>query len=350
MRLCSHVVTADHGLAPNPFHGYCTSALCTPSHVNARLQKGDWLIGHSTRKDGNRLVYAMCISEVLTMDQYFHDSRFADKKPKPDGTLEEQCGDNFYYKYGLDRWRRLPSRFHNHAANFIKDVGKNFAGHPVFVAEHFYYFGCRRIAIPEKFQRVIRNRQGIHYRSGPLADEFVTWLEANYKPGVLGKPRHMEDHAGETGRMLIDLVADCTGQTESQERSDCRPKSRSFFEYNYPPEVAVESCPVKGRYRLQCLRPADLAKALRQRRARLRLAAGADDPHAERGAQPPDLAPDPTSADHADGLAVDEERPIGPMIERAGLAIDRRPVEAHCEMQNASDGIFRDRQRIRHTA
>ena len=47
---------------------------------------------------------------------------------------------------------------------------------------------------------------------------------------------------------------------------------------------------------------------------------------------------------------MDEERPIGSMIERAGFAIDRRPVEAHCEMQNASDGIFRDWQRIRHTA
>jgi len=61
-------------------------------------------------------------------------------------------------------------------------------------------------------------------------------------------------------------------------------------------------------------------------------------------AQLADLAPDPASADHADGLAVDEERPIGPVIERAGFAIDRRPVEAHCEMQNASDGIFRDWQ------
>ena len=32
MKLYSHIFTADTGLAPNPFHGYCTSALCTPSH------------------------------------------------------------------------------------------------------------------------------------------------------------------------------------------------------------------------------------------------------------------------------------------------------------------------------
>jgi hypothetical protein len=64
MRLCSHVITDDTGLAPNPFHGYCTSALCTPSHTNAKLKEGDWLIGNSPKKDGNRLVYAMRISEV----------------------------------------------------------------------------------------------------------------------------------------------------------------------------------------------------------------------------------------------------------------------------------------------
>src|SRR5437870_2160870 len=76
MRLCSHVVTVDAGLAPNPFHGYCTTAVCTPSHMNLKLEKGDWLIGNSPNEDGNRLVYAMRIADVLSMNQYFHDARF----------------------------------------------------------------------------------------------------------------------------------------------------------------------------------------------------------------------------------------------------------------------------------
>jgi hypothetical protein len=66
MRLCSHVIKHDTGLAPNPFHGYCTSAPCTPSHGKAKLEKGDWLIGNSPSKEGNKLVYAMRISQVLT--------------------------------------------------------------------------------------------------------------------------------------------------------------------------------------------------------------------------------------------------------------------------------------------
>jgi hypothetical protein len=182
MKLCSHVIKHDCGLAPNPFHGYCTTALCTPSHMRARLVEGDWLIGVSPRGDGNRLVYAMRISERLSMNEYFHDERFESKKPKPDGTEIEQCGDNIYYQRRT-RWTRLPSHFHNGPNDLDKD-----AGCPVFVAEHFYYFGGNRVAIPDDLKGVIQPRQGISYKNH-LADKFVTWLEANYKPGLIGTPR-----------------------------------------------------------------------------------------------------------------------------------------------------------------
>jgi hypothetical protein len=231
MRLCSHVVTHDTGLAPNPLHGYCTSAVCTPSHMNLRLKESDWLIGNSPNEDGNRLVYAMRIWDVLSMNEYFDDGRFKHKKPKPDGTLEEQCGDNIYFQNGAGHWKRLPSRFHNQCSNFIKDIGRNPAGHPVFVAEHFYYFGCKRVAIPDDFVDVIHRGQSVHYtRDHHLADSFVTWLEANHEPGVRGTPRDMADHASETDTMLTDWIADCAQSTKDQERSDCGPNSRSFSE------------------------------------------------------------------------------------------------------------------------
>ena len=187
MKLCSHVIKHDAGLAPNPFHDYCTTALCTPSHMKAKLIQGDWLIGVSPKKDGNRLVYAMRISERLSMNEYFHDARFESKKPKSDGTACEQCGDNIYYQCGAE-WTRLPSPFHNGRDHLRKD-----AGCPVFVAEHFYYFGTRRVAIPNDLKGVIQERHGISYKND-LADKFVAWLEANYEPGILGMPRDMKRH------------------------------------------------------------------------------------------------------------------------------------------------------------
>lgn len=203
MKLCSYVIKADSGLAPNPFHGFCTNALCTPSHMNAKLHPGDWLIGNSPKSDGNRLVYAMRIAEVLHMDDYFNDSRFQAKKPNPLGSSQDQCGDNFYY---LDhgQWKRLPSRFHNSPTSFLQDVGKNRAGRPVFVANHFYYFGDRRVAIPDRLSRVIRGVQGIQYTEGHLVDDFLLWLVANHEPGVLGRPKDMTDKSDELGTMITD--------------------------------------------------------------------------------------------------------------------------------------------------
>lgn len=212
MKLASHVVTADTGLAPNPFHGYCTTGLCTPSHRKAKLEPGDWLIGHSRRNEGNQLVYAMHIAEVLSMNEYFHDSRFQFKKPKPTGTMEEQCGDNFYFKEN-ERWKRLPSRFHNSCENFLGDLkairGRELIGSPVFLAIEFYYFGTNRIAIPDQFQDVIQKVQGIKYTASPIAKGFVDWLKANSQPGVRGQPRDMVDHSQDTGPMITDWLSDC---------------------------------------------------------------------------------------------------------------------------------------------
>jgi hypothetical protein len=162
MRLCSHVITHDTGLAPNPFHGYCTSALCTPSHMKAQLKEGSWLMGNSEKGDGYRLVYAMRISKRISMYDYFHDDRFGHKKPKPGGTPEEQCGDNIYCTDLAGKWKRLPSRFHNKCSNFKQDTGNDPAGRPVFVAEHFYYFGSRRVDIPDELEGIIKRGKGIH--------------------------------------------------------------------------------------------------------------------------------------------------------------------------------------------
>jgi prevent-host-death family protein len=229
LKLYSHVITHDTGLAPNPFHGFCTSAVCTPSHKKAKLRNGDWLIGNSRSKEGNRLVYAMRISEVMSMNNYFRDGRFERKKPKADGTLIEQCGDNIYFRGDDGQWKRLPSPFHNDSNAFDKDVGDNFEGNPVFVAEHFYYFGSRRVAIPDRLARVICGGRGVHNKSD-LAEDFVRWLEDNYQPGVLGMPRDMPDQVGETRITRIirnGLISDEAAQTKNQKRSDGRTNPRS---------------------------------------------------------------------------------------------------------------------------
>lgn len=61
-RLYSYTITHDTGFAPNPFWGWCTLATCKPQ-IRRTAQVGDWIAGLSPKATGNRLVYAMQVSE-----------------------------------------------------------------------------------------------------------------------------------------------------------------------------------------------------------------------------------------------------------------------------------------------
>src|ERR1700730_17708921 len=85
---------------------------------------------------------------------------------------------------------------------------------------------------------------------------------------------------------------------------------------------------------------ADLAKPRRRGLVRLRATPGAHNPHAERGAEPADIAADAAGADDAGGLALDQQRPIGAMIENAFGAVDGGAMQALGKMQNTRHRVF----------
>ena len=93
IKLLKYVLTHYSSLAPNPFFGTCSLALYTPNHMNSRLTVDDWIVGHSTKATGNRLVHAMQLTKVLSVDDYF--VQFP-KKP-PFGDVDQQ-GDNMYFR------------------------------------------------------------------------------------------------------------------------------------------------------------------------------------------------------------------------------------------------------------
>jgi hypothetical protein len=207
MKIIRYVVKDDVGLAPNPFHGWCTLAVCTPNHQRAKVDPGDWIVGNSERPKGGtdsdrRLIYAMRVDKILSMDQYFHAKEFQAKKPNPRGTPETQCGDNFYFRDSVNQsWRRLPSMFHNDQAFFLKDLGKDLSGRKVFVGREFYYFGENAKKFPAECNSLIATGRGvrtygdadIEKGADQLYEKFVAWLQKNHKPGCLGMPRDMVD-------------------------------------------------------------------------------------------------------------------------------------------------------------
>ena len=57
MKICLYTVKVDTGFAPNPFYGYCTLTACTPNHMNAKLDKGDYIAGFLTDRGEPLLDY-----------------------------------------------------------------------------------------------------------------------------------------------------------------------------------------------------------------------------------------------------------------------------------------------------
>ena len=184
MKLYTYIVKHDKGLAPNPFYGCCTLGLCTPNHMGIKASKKDWIAGFTTSARGSKLIFAMEIAERMHFQDYFHDKRYARKKPILTGTWRQRCGDNIYY-IEKDDWCQLPSPYHYTASHRIKDTK-----HPyMFISRRFYYFGEKAIALPNRLKGLIWTRQGCMSNFEPeLVKKFINWLEMQFDPGKHGEP------------------------------------------------------------------------------------------------------------------------------------------------------------------
>ena len=78
-RLFTYVVAHDTGFAPNPFHGFCTLAVCKP-RIRKGAKIGDWIIGTGSGAKGKgregNIVFAMRVTEDMAFDQYWNDPSF----------------------------------------------------------------------------------------------------------------------------------------------------------------------------------------------------------------------------------------------------------------------------------
>src|SRR3990170_4893887 len=101
-KLFSYVVEHDRGHAPNPYFGVCTLCRCKfressdkPRNLVETAEPGDWVIvtgGANLKRSAGHgtLIYAMRVDRRLTRQQYFLNSRFSRKKPRKNGTYEQE--------------------------------------------------------------------------------------------------------------------------------------------------------------------------------------------------------------------------------------------------------------------
>lgn len=187
----------DYGFAPNPFHGVLTLATCKGDiRRNKNLKIGDWVVGLGSVAMGNlnHIIYAMQVSEILTFDQYWTDTRFECKKPVLNGSLVQMYGDNVYHTDPVSHKVIQEPCAHSNDDGSINEGhrDRDARGQNVLIAKRFYYFGDNCPQLPSEFSYIKVDCRGIKYWDMYGDDQrilpFVEWLETNYGQGVHGDP------------------------------------------------------------------------------------------------------------------------------------------------------------------
>ncbi len=201
MRIFSYKIEHDLGLAPNPFGGFCTLAVCKPQiRKNKNLKLGDWVVGTGSNKLGklHKLIFAMKVEEKLTFEEYWDDPRFLYKRPVINGSLVQMYGDNIYHRDAKtnvwvqeDSAHSLESGREN-AKHKSTDLGGRF----VLVSQHFYYFGKKAIQIPKELLEVCSNGRNSKIDAIPVGirSQFVAWIESAASKGIHGDPIGWDSH------------------------------------------------------------------------------------------------------------------------------------------------------------
>ena len=150
-KLYSYVVARDFGFAPNPFYGFCTLATCKP-RIRKAAQVGDWIIGTGSKSKGRKrhIVYAMCVNEVMSFNEYWQDPRFHQKRPDMYASISKAFGDNIYYRDNTsNEWIQIDS---HHSYECGKPNLKNLCHDTkidrVLISDDFIYWGGSGPQIP----------------------------------------------------------------------------------------------------------------------------------------------------------------------------------------------------------
>ena len=195
-RVYIYVVDRDFGFAPNPFHGFCTLATCKPG-IRRTAQTGDWVVGMGGCRLNatGRCVFAMCVEECLTFDDYWSDPRFRTKRPIRNGSRKMMVGDNIYHRATTSaQWQQEDSHHsltdgQPNAFNVARDTQTN----RILASRHFIYFGASAPTVPPEILEAIGYRNRRSYRVFGEADcaPLLEWLNEEYESDfgtVLGDP------------------------------------------------------------------------------------------------------------------------------------------------------------------
>jgi hypothetical protein len=197
----SYIVAFDGGTAPNPYHDVCSLALCKPD-IRRTSEVGDLIIGLTGITLGYRLVYAMYVSEILPLGDYFTDQRFQLKKPDfKSADHRDWMGDNIYERIVGEEHIQHPSYFNlqdrSQTALDKKMKTDLTRGKHVLLSDKFWYFGHNSSQLPQELDFLHeRLRRGHRVYSEEAIGKFEKFASHLLKSsGIQGEPRDLSKRA-----------------------------------------------------------------------------------------------------------------------------------------------------------
>lgn len=138
----------------------------------------------------------MQVTEVMSFNSYWSDSRFQQKTPNLRGSKKQAFGDNIYYRNMDTReWHQLDSH-HSHPDGTpnIRNVNNDTKTDSVLVSDCYIYWGGKGPEIPARF----RNFDGFdlckvgmgHKCKFPdnMVTDFIDWILSLGVQGYCGTP------------------------------------------------------------------------------------------------------------------------------------------------------------------
>ena len=178
-RLYTYCIPGDDGAAPNPYWGICTLNICKPV-IRRTARKRDWVVGTGSKQFGfeNKVVYAMEITQTMTMQEYeiFCKKSIPEKIPRwKSKRYKEKVGDCIY-DFSDDPPKILDSM--HSIENMMTDLG----GKCTLLSDHFYYFGDKPEQLPGYLIPIVKQGRGHRSKSNDQYFQlFIDWISTKTK-------------------------------------------------------------------------------------------------------------------------------------------------------------------------
>ncbi len=189
MTLYSYCLLYDSGAAPNPYWNICTLVICKPQ-IRRVAKVGDWVVGLGSKNSelgniSNKVIYAMKITQKLTMQEYdrYCLSKLTGKIPDwQSNDYRKRVGDCIY-DYSLSKKYPLQREGVHDETNSDTDLKGEYA----LLSNHFWYFGKNPELLPNNLLNISHSSPGHKSKANTsFTTQFVHWIESKKK--IIGEP------------------------------------------------------------------------------------------------------------------------------------------------------------------